>query len=61
MLFHRCGYKNSCFNELAYNSSANLMIISLRFKNEVFILNALDFVLLVLKLCPIEVIISLLL
>ena len=61
MFFHRCIYKNSCFSELPYSTSvcANLMICSLKFKKGVVIFKMLLWMLLVLKLCSIQVIISL--
>ena len=65
MFFHRCSYKNSCFNELAYNSSVLVLIWwhaawNSKQKRCCYLKNvALDFVLLVLKLCPIQVVISL--
>ena len=58
MSFHRCSYKNSWFSELACNSS----VCSLKFRKDIFLKNvAWDFVLLllVLKLYPIQVVISL--
>ena len=63
MSFHRCSYKNSCFSELAYNSSVLVLILwsaASNSKDMVLLKNvALDFVLLVLKLYPIQVVISL--
>ena len=64
MFFSRCSYKNSWFSELACNSSvcANLMICCLNFKKYVFLRNiAWNFVLflLVSKLYPVQVVISL--
>ena len=56
MFFHKCSYKNSYFSELAYNSSVLVLIQ----KRCCYLKNvALDFVLLVLKLYPIQVVISL--
>ena len=65
MFFHRCSYKNSCFNELACNYSVLVQILtisSLKFKKYIFLQNfAWDFALLVLKLYPMQVAISVLL
>ena len=66
MFFHRCSYKNSRFSELVYKSSVLVMILlmiwSMKFKNYVVILKRLLWiliVLLVLKLCSIQLVISL--
>ena len=57
MFFHRCSYKNSCFSELAYNSS---VLVQLQIQRRCSYLKnvALDFVLLVLKLYSNQVVIS---
>ena len=63
MFFDRCNYKNSCFSDLAYNSSVHVLIwwsAAEIQKRCSYLKNvALDFVLLVLKLYPIQVVISL--
>ena len=63
MFFHRWSHKNSCFSELAYNSSGLVLIwwsAAWNSKKSCYLKNvALDFVLLVLKLCLIQVVISL--
>ena len=67
MFSHRRSCKNSCYSELEYNSNVLVLIYlmncSLRFKKDVFYLRNVsflfDFVLLILKLSPIQVVISL--
>ena len=63
MFFHRWSYKNSCFSELAYNSSVLVLIwwsAAWNSKKGCYLKSvALAFVLLVLKLSPIQVVISL--
>ena len=66
MFFHRCRYKNSCFGELAHNSSVLELIqlsASWDSKKDVLIFKMLLLILcfwiLVLKLYPIQVVISL--
>ena len=67
MFFNGCSFKNSCFSELAYKSNVlvhqTIIICSLLFKIQKrcsYLENfALDFVLLVLKLYPMQVVISL--
>ena len=63
MFFHRCSYKKSCFIELAYNCSVLLLTNDLQLeiqKRRRYFQNlTLDFVLLVLKLCPIQVVVLL--
>ena len=62
MFFHRCSYSNSCFGVGVQLQCicANLMICSLKFKKNVFILKMLLWIVfLVFKLCSIQVVISL--
>ena len=65
LFFHKCPYKNSCFIELAYSSSFFVLQQSNDLKLEIqkrrsYLKNVtLDFVLLVLKFCFIQVVISL--
>ena len=63
MFFHRCSYKNSCFSELDTTpvSLCQSNDLQLEFKKwRCYLKNvALDFVFSVLKLCPIQVVISL--
>ena len=63
MFFRRCSYKNSCFSELSTTSvslcQSNDLQLEIQ-KRHCYLKNvALDFVFLVLKLCPIQVVISL--
>ena len=60
MLFHRYSYKNSCFRELVYQpvSLCQSNNLQLEIQKNTAILK-MHFVLLVLKLCPIQVVISL--
>ena len=62
MFFHRCSYKNSCFSELDTTpvSLCQSNDLQLEFKKwRCYLKNvALDFVFSVLKLCPIQVVIS---
>ena len=62
MFFHRCSHTNSCFSELAYNSSVEIERKSLRFKKNVLILKTFLWILhflFSLKLYPIQVVLSL--
>ena len=63
MFFHMFSYKNSCFSELTYNSSVLVLIYDMQLKiqkRRCYLKNVvLDFVLLVLKLCAIQVVIPL--